>query len=101
MAMLRAMLKTVGVDSWVLLLQAASSVGSSIAFLGLHGPFWGKCPGQHAFSVPVVLVKGPHETQHAMNGGFLKLGYHFGDPHDDYSILESILGSPYLGKLPE
>ena len=29
------------------------------------------------------------------------LGYLFGDPHNkDYSILGSILGSPYLGKLP-
>ena len=29
------------------------------------------------------------------------LGYLFGDPHNkDFSILESILGSPYLGKLP-
>ena len=29
------------------------------------------------------------------------LGYHFRGPHiKDYSILGSILGSPYLGKLP-
>ena len=28
-------------------------------------------------------------------------GYHFGGPYTkDYSILESILGSPYFGKLP-
>ena len=28
-------------------------------------------------------------------------GYLFGGPHNkDYGILESILGSPYLGKLP-
>ena len=28
-------------------------------------------------------------------------GYHFGDPHNkDYSILGSILGSPYFGKPP-
>ena len=28
-------------------------------------------------------------------------GYHFGGPHNkDYSILGSILGSPYFGKLP-
>ena len=28
-------------------------------------------------------------------------GYHFRGPHNkDYSILGSILGSPYLGKLP-
>ena len=28
-------------------------------------------------------------------------GYHFGGPHNkDYIILGSILGSPYLGKLP-
>ena len=28
-------------------------------------------------------------------------GYHFGGPNSkDYSILGSILGSPYLGKLP-
>ena len=27
--------------------------------------------------------------------------YHFGDPNNqDYSILGSILGSPYFGKLP-
>ena len=35
------------------------------------------------------------------NGGFLKLGYHFGGPHNkDYSILKSILGCPNFGKLP-
>ena len=29
------------------------------------------------------------------------LGYHFGGPHNkDYSILESMLGSPYVGKIP-
>ena len=35
-------------------------------------------------------------------GGFLKLGVsYWGGPHNkDYSILGSILGSPYLGKLP-
>ena len=35
-------------------------------------------------------------------GGFPKLGVPFlGDPHNkDYSILGSILGSPYFGKLP-
>ena len=34
-------------------------------------------------------------------GGFPKLGVPFGGPHNkDYSILGSILGSPYLGKLP-
>ena len=28
-------------------------------------------------------------------------GYHFGGPYnEDYSILGSISGSPYLGKLP-
>ena len=28
-------------------------------------------------------------------------GYHFGGPHnEDYSILMSILGTPYFGKLP-
>ena len=28
-------------------------------------------------------------------------GYHFGGPHNkDYSILGSILGLPYFGKLP-
>ena len=33
-------------------------------------------------------------------GGFLKLGYHFGYPHNkDYSILGYILGSPYSWKL--
>ena len=32
--------------------------------------------------------------------GFLKLGYLFGDPHnEDHSMLGSILGSPYFGKL--
>ena len=31
-------------------------------------------------------------------GGFPKLGYHFGGPHNkDYSILGSTLGSPILG----
>ena len=35
------------------------------------------------------------------HGGFPKLGYHFGGPHNkDHSILGSILGSPYFGKLP-
>ena len=34
-------------------------------------------------------------------GGFPKLGLPFGGPHNkDYRILESVLGSPYLGKLP-
>ena len=34
-------------------------------------------------------------------GGLPKLGVPFGGPHNkDYSILESILGSPYSGKLP-
>ena len=35
-------------------------------------------------------------------GGFPKLGVPFlGTPHNkDYSILGSILGSPYIGKLP-
>ena len=34
-------------------------------------------------------------------GGFPKLGVPFGGPfHKDYSILGSILGSPYFGKLP-
>ena len=33
--------------------------------------------------------------------GFQNYGYVFGGPHNkDRSILESILGSPYLGKLP-
>ena len=33
--------------------------------------------------------------------GFPKLGDLFGDPYNkDYSILGSILGSPYFGKLP-
>ena len=34
--------------------------------------------------------------------GFPKIrGYHFGSSHNkDYSILGSILGSPYFGKLP-
>ena len=35
------------------------------------------------------------------NGGFPKLGYLIGDPHNkEYSILGSILGSPHFGKLP-
>ena len=35
------------------------------------------------------------------NRNFPKLGYHFGGPFNkDYSILVSILGSPYFGKLP-
>ena len=35
------------------------------------------------------------------NGGFPKLGVLFGRYHNkDYSILGSILGSPYVGKLP-
>ena len=34
-------------------------------------------------------------------GSFPKLGVPFWGPHSkDYSILEFILGSPYLGKLP-
>ena len=34
-------------------------------------------------------------------GGFLKLGVPFAGPYNkDYSILGSILGSPYFGKLP-
>ena len=34
-------------------------------------------------------------------GGFPKLGVIFEAPHNkDYSILGSILGSPYFGKLP-
>ena len=34
-------------------------------------------------------------------GGFPKLGYLTGGPHNkEYSILGSILGSPYFGKLP-
>ena len=33
--------------------------------------------------------------------GFPKVGYHFGGLYNkDYSILGSILGSPYFGKLP-
>ena len=36
-----------------------------------------------------------------LNGGFPNLGYLFGGPHNkDYSMLGSILGSPYIGKLP-
>ena len=36
-----------------------------------------------------------------LNGSFPKLGVRFGGPHiKDYNTLESILGSPYLGKLP-
>ena len=35
----------------------------------------------------------------APHGGFPKLGYPFGGPHNkDYGILESILGSPFLGE---
>ena len=38
----------------------------------------------------------------AQKGGFPKLGYPFGGPYNkDYSILGSILGSPYFGKLPK
>ena len=34
-------------------------------------------------------------------GGFSKSGYLIGVPHNkDYTILGSILGSPYFGKLP-
>ena len=34
-------------------------------------------------------------------GGFLKLGVPFGGPHnEEYSILGSMLGSLYFGKLP-
>ena len=36
-----------------------------------------------------------------LSGGFPNYGYLFGGPHNkDYSILGSILGSPYFGKLP-
>ena len=44
---------------------------------------------------------GARPTLHR-NGGFPKLGGTlFGGPHNkDYSILGSILGSPYFGKLP-
>ena len=36
-----------------------------------------------------------------LHEGFPKLGYHFGGPYnEDYRIWGSILGSPYLGKLP-
>ena len=34
-------------------------------------------------------------------GVFQNYGYHFGGPYNkDYGILGSILGSPYVGKLP-
>ena len=34
-------------------------------------------------------------------GGSQNSGYHFGGPNNkDYSIMGSILGSPYFGKLP-
>ena len=34
-------------------------------------------------------------------GGSQNQGYHFGGPSNkDYNILGSILGSPYVGKLP-
>ena len=38
---------------------------------------------------------------HIRMGVCQNYGYHFRGPHNkDYSILGSILGSPYLGKLP-
>ena len=46
----------------------------------------------------------PHAVSSAFEfgyGGFPKLGVLFGDSHNKgYSLLGSILGSPYLGKLP-
>ena len=51
------------------------------------------------FRMPHGLRKEAHRQVNM--GGFLKLGYHFGGPHDkDYSILGSILGFSYFGKLP-
>ena len=36
-----------------------------------------------------------------IHGGFPNLGYHFGGPYNEaYSIMGSILGSPYFEKLP-
>ena len=41
-----------------------------------------------------VPFKGGHR-------GIYRVGYHFGGPHNkDYSILGSISGSPFFGKLP-
>ena len=50
-------------------------------------------------------IRLPEEMQtlcpYSLSGGFPKLGVPFGGPHKkDYGILGSILGSPYLGKLP-
>ena len=40
-------------------------------------------------------------TYRHVDGGFPKLGYRSGDPHNkDWSRLGSILGLPYFGKLP-
>ena len=57
--------------------------------------------------VPSVMLSAPKsgvlilQLMHGM-WGFPKIrGYLFGDPHNkDYTILRSILGSPYVGKLP-
>ena len=53
-----------------------------------NGKLNGNC-GYRVVYVEVIL---------GLYGGFLKLGVHFGDPHNkEYSILGSILGFPYLG----
>ena len=46
-------------------------------------------------------LEGSPRTHKTLNGDFPKLGVPFGGPYDkDYTILGSILGSPYFGKLP-
>ena len=49
----------------------------------------------------MICIGFPKSPTGCHPGGFPKLGYLFGGPHyKDYSILGSILGSPYLGELP-
>ena len=48
-----------------------------------------------------TLVLSLLRSMWSLNEGFPNLGYIFGGPYNtDYSILGSILGSPYFGKLP-
>ena len=51
---------------------------------------------QHSNPAPPSSTSSQHQIGVSQNYGYL-----FGGPHNkDYSILRSILGSPYIGKLP-
>ena len=63
---------------------------------------WGNCIRGECHLGFQLLGRQPRRRRlRSACGGFLKLGVPFWGPHNkDYSILGSILGSAYLGKLP-